>query len=799
MKKTKVFFLAAVLITAMGFSVSCSDSESDDIKDLQNQVDGLDATIQNQIKVLTEAKSSLEMALAGKTDKATTEQLSDLVDQINGVLGISVNNEASVKEKTELIKSLSDCLLSIKAWDELYSEKHLGNYDQLLLWHDSVSASVTTAKAALLLAQKANSLAGDAQTLAETADNLANSNKEKIGEMTTEISEMSGNIADLTTEISGINGRIDTLSANIYKKANEVLASANQYIDDKCSELEKLLNEKASSVDLDQLRKDCEKADENLQKDLDKVSDKCKTLESDYKTLKSDFDNLKTKVDGLAGKVDTIQKQLDNMVTGILVQGVSNPLWGMYKSPLGFSSNILVSLYGETGSYPVVFPANNTFNYVDAKEFVDFSEVNSGEIVAYDGEIITSAAGKLYLTVNPSNVNYDGVKMSLVNSMDEQAAGFDAFTLKKCNDVVLKFGSTRAAMDNGFYEAEVTVNDPSAAQFEIDSVTLKNAAKDFYNNRGARNLANLILNVNQQLSNKLDAYAVKCSWNNGNKVSNIYSEYNIAATAFKPLSYEFLKGKSINKHLPMIPDLESKLKEHGITVSKFEYNPAEASSMQFTVTIPDVNSVDIDIIGGKGVVKSINDTTITVTVPASAMEDLIKQINNRVGGLIDHANEIVGQYDRVVKLSQTEIIDRVDKYLGKVNNLLDKDLNKLLQITVLFENGEGEFSQLNATEGYGTKMKLGATATLYPTSYTAELLAPAYKKFVAVTKVTRDGAKIASAMKNANAQDDFNKVLDGSVKEISFTPSEAGEYEIAYTAVDYSGKITARKFYIDVE
>ena len=100
----------------------------------------------------------------------------------------------------------------------------------------------------------------------------------------------------------------------------------------------------------------------------------------------------------------------------------------------------------------------------------------------------------------------------------------------------------------------------------------------------------------------------------------------------------------------------------------------------------------------------------------------------------------------------------------EVNNLLDKDLNKLLQITVLFENGEGEFSQLNATEGYGTKMKLGATATLYPTSYTAELLAPAYKKFVAVTKVTRDGAKIASAMKNANAQDDFNKVLDGSVK-----------------------------------
>ena len=95
---------------------------------------------------------------------------------------------------------------------------------------------------------------------------------------------------------------------------------------------------------------------------------------------------------------------------------------------------------------------------------------------------------------------------------------------------------------------------------------------------------------------------------------------------------------------------------------------------------------------------------------------------------------------------------------------------------------------------------------IVPTTYTAELLSPAYKKFVAVTNVFKDGvsaqdgdADCKSVLDKANAQSRINEVIEGGFDEfIRFEGQNGYVYEFLYTAVDYSGKVFANKYYVKV-
>ena len=88
--------------------------------------------------------------------------------------------------------------------------------------------------------------------------------------------------------------------------------------------------------------------------------------------------------------------------------------------------------------------------------------------------------------------------------------------------------------------------------------------------------------------------------------------------------------------------------------------------------------------------------------------------------------------------------------------------------------------------------------TLVPTSLTLETLAPAYKKFVAVTDVfnAADGSEAdASIGVTANKGNNMLKVLDAE-KTCTITGQAGYIYEITYTAVDYHGKVAAKRFYV---
>jgi hypothetical protein len=130
-----------------------------------------------------------------------------------------------------------------------------------------------------------------------------------------------------------------------------------------------------------------------------------------------------------------------------------------------------------------------------------------------------------------------------------------------------------------------------------------------------------------------------------------------------------------------------------------------------------------------------------------------------------------------------------------LNNILSTAPNRALQPTIIAIKSDKKAGLLSRSKANPTKAS--GTLTLYPTSYTLEMLAPAYKKFVAVTNVfNADGTEAdASIGQAANSGMNLLKVID-SDKYCTISGQSGYTYEITYTAVDYHGKVAAKKFYV---
>lgn len=827
--------IAAVLCGTAGILSSCSDYNSDYVRDLQNRADfltdsvrGLDQAIKVQTlaleQALNQAKTELQTSVNSKADTTKTNQLQSLIGKIEDVIGIDLGDSASVAQKTTLMNELQSCLASVQAYDTYFSTRFGGDYSNLMLWNDSVTTAVTTADKALLLAGQANTLAGIAKSLSESDSVRIDSLAQQLG------------------------ARVDTLAQNIYARANAVLDSACSYADKNAAEFASLLAGKADTASLNTLKALSEQADQKLQGIIDSIAGAGAELNTSFDSLKSRVDSMEIKLnqiisalDSLSNRVDSIQNSLASMVTGISVQTVENVLWGSFYTPFGIKANIIYGNYGSmAGSCSLNFPTKGTpadyGHFVgEESQFVDFSSLNpNGAIKLTGGQALAGPAGKVYLTVNPIDVDFDGMKVVMVDSRGNIAPGFDSLTLKKSN-ALLTYGVgpvTRSVSENYLYEAEVKINPAKAylSQPSINTTALKNAAVALKNNwKSVKNIANLAKTIATEINGSVIAYGVKCSYVDGfDKTRSLVSDYDMAAITFQPLSYSFAKGKviEIGKRLPMLPNLEEWMASKGMALDHFTFDPITGSPMSFEIVIPDVNSIDVQItdngstatgsiIPGEDKTKledatlSINgfdlrvsatvtceNDTMRLEIPADMMQPILDQVNTNVGGMLDKVNNIIDQVNDVIGMSQEKLIDRINSYIERINNRIpdELDINMFLQPTIFFSNGAGSLSELNSVKGFGSTMSQGATATLILSSYTAELLAPAYKKYVAVTE-----APSASAKSAANASGNFNTVLDGNTLTVHFTPSEKGEYEIAYAAVDYSGKVAIRKFYIEVK
>ena len=158
-----------------------------------------------------------------------------------------------------------------------------------------------------------------------------------------------------------------------------------------------------------------------------------------------------------------------------------------------------------------------------------------------------------------------------------------------------------------------------------------------------------------------------------------------------------------------------------------------------------------------------------------------------VPGLKGIQNDILAKVDdaNLSASSTGDIKSVINYFMNSLNSKLTyaiNNINDILQPTLLVKCG------YNIHRANGTVKDKG-TISLLPTSYSAELLAPAYKKIVVLSEI--DGVPVKG---QAYQTGKLGKVLDGDVQEIEFTLEEGKTYTFIYSAVDFYGNVRSYQY-----
>ena len=602
--------------------------------------------------------------------------------------------------------------------------------------------------------------------------------------------------------------------------------------------------------------------------------------------LENYVNNLVTKGE-LANEVQSLNIRLENlldqMITGIIIQGVSSPVLGYLNTPFDVRSQMLAAFYGNVTN-AVKFPATtNTADLVDISmawtprniEVMGGAPsqvtIPAGRFVSQKNGKEEGNAGTLYLTLNPAEADFEGRTLSLVDSKDN-AAAVTLSPLAKA-DTLLSFGYTRAAANNGLYETQATLTKDNidAAKLKIDYTTFEEEAKAIVKEKSVSSVLTFGATLLQNMDELLPAYAVKATWTRPGYYSNydwapakdfnVYSQYGIAATAIKPLSFAFLKDfnaslpgedrvqnlfnqimNKINIQINLgLPDFSKY--QGAITFKDIDLSSVTTTvtfTINYTLTDPETGKVmyflvtdgkyryymkdetdpwvyNLDLNQWQTVNWNvINSVPVTINMTenvdlSTTLNQVVTQINNQFGAnsqlaktITDLLNDVAslgsidGKINKAINDAKTDVKNVISSYITaaykKLNHWISVFPNKALQPTLLAVTGNNKAGILSQSFAMPTKAS-GTSLTLVPTTFTLETLAPAYKKFVAVTNVWKDGAEAPAAKGKAANGTNMLKVID-SEKTCTLNGEAGYLYEVSYSAVDYHGKIVTKRFYV---
>ncbi len=201
----------------------------------------------------------------------------------------------------------------------------------------------------------------------------------------------------------------------------------------------------------------------------------------------------------------------------------------------------------------------------------------------------------------------------------------------------------------------------------------------------------------------------------------------------------------------------------------------------------------------KQVIDQVNNMIAEIN---GQLEDVNMNVKNSINDILDNIqNQINGHLGRV-----DNVIDKINALIRKLNNVIAHP-NNYLQVMMTYMGKDNAMHHLSTSLYDPTILTKGNASglELFATSYTAELIAPSYKKVVGVTNVYRNGVEApnasALAKKINTAKGSLAEVVNGDIQRfgVNADEMEAGyTYEFLYTSVDYRGYVSSRKYYIQV-
>jgi hypothetical protein len=384
---------------------------------------------------------------------------------------------------------------------------------------------------------------------------------------------------------------------------------------------------------------------------------------------------------------------------------------------------------------------------------------------------------------------------------------------------IIDFSALKENVKN-IINAAKTVNIPSdatKAEAKETASTAKAASKVVL-----KEMAQAVANLLNSKIPALPALALKAEWKDNNVgTRNVISDYSLAATAYKPLSFNF--GKTEGEILPNISldridnavfkvtkrinnaltSLNSKL---NIEIKKITY---DASGFKVNETVKMYYHCSAVGMGATLVVDQIqldgDAPTPIVTTGAgwydggsfTINKDFKTQIDNMITAVNNgipttEINNLVAEAQKYINKAKSAT-SKTDKLVDRATDYLESYINRAIN----FVNNGGISRALEPILLVNTSKGIARATGTYeagkyifvPTTMNYELIAPAFKKYIAV--LDKDGKVIAGSQKILTKGDkDFSSV------EINLTKDAA---KVVYAAMDFRGYQVAKVYNVTVE
>ena len=752
-KLTSILLMSALLVGGASTFVSCKDYDGDQAAVTNANVKGLSDKLNEQITALEALKTDINTKLNGKADQSVVEALdlkvdnaiADLQNQINAIKSCECDLTDLLATQA-FVNSIKDDLTALLAKDLVTS-------DQLKDW--LTEDDITTLRTGM---DALNTLFGenlkDAVTKADLADYAKSADLSKYA---------------LAKDMNSYLKK-ENFSGVLVSTLNTQLANSGL---ENITDVTELFTQIDKTVAMND--------------SIQKLASQCALL---------------------AGQYSLLNDKIDSLVTGVNVDMVKNPIYGTLNTPFGLKSYVLAGFVGDEIKNTPFYQENGVWQTINSEEKVAAS----------------ANGGSVYLTVNPSTINAEGWNIGrLVGRDGTVAPGYGKLVLAADNTPV----TTRATNNLGGYVATAVFDNPAAAKINVNKDELTDVAKNVLGalrREESLNITNAVGTIYKTFANAIDQYyGINVKYGKDGKQSYT-SSYDIAAVTIKPLSYNTLDGKGYE--IKSIPQLEDFL---GISVddirNNFIWSPIEVDSdmdTEITITLPDPDSFEIEgtvptpdasittgdahvdengnVVWDQDPKVTIGDIDISAikvkydtkektyyaVVTILELQRIVNQINDQVGGMMDDVNDLLdkvqGGFDKI----NNSVIARLNKVIAKANKILDNP-NALLQPVMLYNdaNGSGRLSESPiAPTRFNLNGKSEGAITLVATSYTGEMLAPAWKKHICVEG---EGASV-----------NVSGVIDGAQKIITLT-AKPGKYTINYDAIDFYGKVRNKKYYVEVK
>lgn len=583
---------------------------------------------------------------------------------------------------------------------------------------------------------------------------------------------------------------------------------------------------------IEDLRKKDEEAAEKFTKALNKrlekiegsVSDEAKAREKVQAVYDQAFDYL-------------VNKNL----TSIVINATENPVLGYYNAAfLGSKLNLVSSFYGTAA-------AQNQDWDITKGEFLNNGDAGKIYITLNPNEIDPECITDLKLVDSQGN-EAKGFKLG------DEEGNLIKTTDKVLTYGFTKAASANGFYEVPVRATDPANDDFSLNKGELKEAAKNIVAKLQNPKKSNLNLSQIATTLYRSVNNQLKAYTVKATYylydptvtnEDGTKGAlvekhQIAPTYDMAAFAVKPLSFNTLKDNQSLKNLGlaldkyMLPTLSDKLgkfmdaldfqikNEDGKQIKM--YSMLSAKNIRCWEEGNDViisNGNDTYTLKNTKIAKELHSWNLNgnvyqlvyrpewggyawsgtdIVVEEHERLFIFETTDNTIDELIGSINDQIGTQLQPVKDAITNAATKWDNAITPVNNLLHKinanigNVNQLLQPTMLYKstktNSWNVLSTLKGTRG--TRMTGTGSTVLVATSWTAEILAPAYKKSVYVKE---NGATVTLMDGKTSAKTPFA----GSIQKVLFNATKAGNYTVVYKAVDYSGVETTKEYNITVE